>query len=498
MKRISFALAGALALSACGDSGDQARKDTQATPEAAVAANTPKGASAESRGQQLLREAERAANVGRDLEARQTYERALAAFRSDGDRTSEGRTLLAMGSLDRAMGQGERGRQVLGQAEAVFAAAGDARGQADATFALGELERAQFNNERAREVFDLAVERYHALQDWGGEARSLLGRADSERRLGLILAARRDAARALAIFTTTGDAAGATLARRTQDEVTGNYPDDFEAERVEHRNQILATQQAGEPIAEAQEQLEFARLEHRTWRPLQAREVYGKALVLYREARDVLGQIYATIGLADLERGVERHEAARALYADAQMLIRELGDPQAEAHVLIALAEMNALAGADSRQALQQALEMNRTARNQIGEAMAQIALGRIEQRGGNPMLAERNFCAAHDMLIQNDDEVGAADALLALASLLRETGRGEEAADTLVRARVVFEATGYRLGEARTLKGLGDTLRTTQPIEAQVNYRIAAYLFDTMGMAARSAEAEAAANSLR
>ena len=114
-----------LALVACGDdsnSNSAAQKDANRAAEQ-VTAQTKGGGTpaAVSRGEQLYRDAERIANVGRDLEARQTYERALAAFKSDNDRSGEGKTLIAMGSLDRTMGQGERGRQVLRDADALYA-----------------------------------------------------------------------------------------------------------------------------------------------------------------------------------------------------------------------------------------------------------------------------------------------------------------------------------------------------------------------------------------
>jgi tetratricopeptide (TPR) repeat protein len=500
MKRwSSFALAGALALAGCGDSSNQAADNTQATPAATVAKNAAtqgaatQGAVAESRGQQLLREAERAANVGRDLEARETYERALAAFRGAGDRIGEARTLLALGSLDRAMGQGERGRQVLTQAVAAFAAAGDERGRADATFAMGELERAQFNNERARAIFDTAADMYRALDDWSGEARALLGRADSERRLGLILDARRAAARAVAIYTVLEDSAGLVLARRTLNEVVGNYPDDYEAKRGEIRDAILAQQQAGEPLAEAQHQLELATLERHTGRPAKARERYNKAIALYREGRDILGTIYAVLGLADMERGLERFEAARDAYTDAQALIREIGDEEAEAHLLVSLAEMDATMG-DPRALLEESQEINRRTRNRIGEAMGLIALGRIEQRAGNILVAARNFNAAYQMLQQSDDEVGAATALLATGALHRQLGEVEPSIDALIRARVIFERTGYRLGEAWALLSLGQSLAGARATDARVSLLGAAYVFDTLGMERRRDEAVAAA----
>lgn len=502
MKRSTFALSGALCgaltLAACGE-GQQASNETQPTaPEAAVAKNVaPKATATESRGQQLLREAERAANVGRDLEARETFERALAAFRSAGDRTGEGRTLLAMGSLDRAMGQGERGRQVLAQADAVFAAAGDERGRADATFAMGELERAQFNNERARAIFDTAAEQYRALADWSGEARSLLGRADAERRLGLILSSRRAAARAVAIYTATADAAGLTLARRTLGEVVGNYPDDFEAKRGEIRDQILAQQQAGEPLAEAQRQLELAELERNTGQPEQARERYALSIALYREGRDVLGLIYALLSLADLERGIERFADARKAYTEAQALLREIGDEEAEAHLLVALAEMDATMG-DQRAVLARSQEINQRARNRVGEAEGLIALGQIEQRAGNMEIAARNFSTAYQMLLTSDDEVGAAKALLATGALERQLGNIEASLDALVRARVVFAVTGYRLGEAWALRGIGETLAATQATEAKVNLLMAAYWFETLGMDQRRRESAAAAEAIR
>ena len=489
-----------LALAACGDDSNTNAGQPDSTRAAAQAQGQaqgqPKGGGvAESRGDQLFREAERIANLGRDLEARQTFERALAAFRSAGDRAGEGRTLIALGSLDRAMGQGERGRQVLRDADAVYAAVGDNAGRAEVAVALGELERAQFNNETARRIFDQAAALYRANGDWAGEARALLGRADVERRLALILSARRSAARAGAIYTVLRDTQNATLARRTLDEVTTNYPDDDEADRQAVRDEALALEQAGDIVGEAGLLLQLAALEQRAGRVPQSREVYGRALELFAAERDTAGQVRALTGLGGLERELERWGAAATAYTGGLELARQLGDAEAEARMALGLAEVELGRGADPAPLIQQSRALFARAGNRAGDGMALTIAARAALRAGDTAQAERSLTKAQSRLA--GDAEGTAHAHVALGDVQRAQGNAAAAAESYGKALAAFEEAGAKVAQAWALFGLGLAQAATSPIEAKVNLLLAAGLFQSLGIEPRRAEAAAAATAI-
>ncbi len=491
-----------LTLAACGDDSnsnnaaqtDAARAAEQVTAQA-KGGGAP-GPATVSRGEQLYRDAERIANAGRDLEARQTFERALAAFKSANDRPGEGKTLVAMGSLDRAMGQGERGRQVLRDADAVYTALNDPKGRAETAFALGELERAQFNNETSRQVFDRAAGLFRAASDWSGEARSLLGRADVERRLAHILSAQRSAARAQAIYTVLRETQNATLARRSLEEVTTNYPDDNEEAREALRTEALQLEQAGDLPGEAMVVLRIAALEHNAGRPAQAREAYNRALDLLRsEQQQQAGLVRALTGLGDLERDLEFADAAISAYTTARGLAQQLSDPVAQGAILVGLADVErSRGGATAAQLAQEARELFQRAGNRAGEAAALVAQARIALKANDVAAAERAITDAQQAA-PADDAV-AAQVQRTLADVQR--AKSDAAAiETYRKALAAFEASGTRLGEAWSLLGLGRALAGTSPTEAKVNLLLAANAFATLGMEARRAEASAAAAAI-
>lgn len=491
-----------LVLAACGDdsnSNNAAQKDAARATEQVTAQAKGGGTAAPaaaSRGEQLYRDAERIANAGRDQEARQTFERALAAFKSSNDRPGEGKTLVAMGSLDRAMGQGERGRQVLRDADAVYAALNDAKGRAETAFALGELERAQFNNEAARQAFDRAAALFRSTGDWGGEARSLLGRADVERRLAHILAAQRSAARAQAIYTVLRETQNANLARRSLEEVTTNYPDDNEEAREAIRVEALQLEQAGDLPGEAMVVLRLAALEHNAGRPAQAREAYARAVDLLRaEQQQQAGLVRALTGLGDLERDMELNDAALAAYTSARTLAQQLSDPVAEGAILTGLADLErARGGTGAAELAAQARALFQGANNRAGEAAALIVQARIALKENDLAAAERALADAQQAAPPMDAVV--AQVQLALADVQR--ARGEAAAtESYRKALAAFEANGARLGQAWSLFGLGRALAATSPVEAKVNLLLAANAFATLGMEPRRAEANAAAAAI-
>ena len=490
-----------LTLAACGDDSnsnnaaqtDAARAAEQVTAQAKGGAAP--GPATVSRGEQLYRDAERIANAGRDLEARQTFERALAAFKSANDRPGEGKTLVAMGSLDRAMGQGERGRQVLRDADAVYTALNDPKGRAETAFALGELERAQFNNETSRQVFDRAAGLFRAASDWSGEARSLLGRADVERRLAHILSAQRSAARAQAIYTVLRETQNATLARRSLEEVTTNYPDDNEEAREALRTEALQLEQAGDLPGEAMVVLRIAALEHNAGRPAQAREAYNRALDLLRSEQQQAGLVRVLTGLGDLERDLEFADAAISAYTTARGLAQQLSDPVAQGAILVGLADVErSRGGATAAQLAQEARELFQRAGNRAGEAAALVAQARIALKANDVAAAERAITDAQQAA-PADDAV-AAQVQRTLADVQR--AKSDAAAiETYRKALAAFEASGTRLGEAWSLLGLGRALAGTSPTEAKVNLLLAANAFATLGMEARRAEASAAAAAI-
>jgi tetratricopeptide (TPR) repeat protein len=164
--------------------------------------------------------------------------------------------------------------------------------------------------------------------------------------------------------------------------------------------------------------LQLAKMHHglglayrRMQQPATAREHYDKALTLYSLESD-LSAVYRVqndLGYLLLHEGqldsAERH-FLNALEGSSELSI----DRRGRAHILASLGEVKLRRGllAEANEYLLQSIDAAEMTGERIVQAEARVLLGQLEQRKGNPQLADQHF----DDAIRIFEELGMADRL--------------------------------------------------------------------------------------
>lgn len=476
-------------LAACGD-----QENTQKAEDAVIgitggAKAPPRGTNAET----LLTQAQQAANQGRDADARATYERAVQVFQSSGDQAGVGRALLALATHVRTTGQGEVSRGIYARARAAFQQANDAAGIARVVYAVAELERARFNNEAALAGFQEAAATFHAHELWREEAHALLGIADSERRLGRIVAADGMLSRARAIFEILNDREGQQAADRSRAELV-NYVDENDRERLRLAENINYADQGGNRMLEALGHLGLGRLEALAGRPALARRALSESRLIFAEMKLPHGEFDAWAATGDLERRLGNGPAAIDAYTRALVAFERARDVQsreamtyeeAQAAPLpergaVAMAQRSQLEAPDAAEARLAAARVLAGQFGPTGTGALLLAEGWLEARRGVPTDAAASFAAAARTFAIADLHGEAGQSFLAHAALAAENNAPREAVELYEQALARFAAARDRLGEADAQFGLARALAAAgdSRMEANIRTRIAARLY--------------------
>ena len=485
-----FAAVAVGALAACSEEEEQ--RDTAETVLGRL--GEQQGAGAAAGGETLLREAAEAANLGRNDIAAETFDRAADLFEAAGDRAGMGRVLLGRGTLAHHSGQIEVARAHYARAREEFAAAGDGVGEARVSLAVGELERSRFNNAEALAAFEDAAARFHEVEEWRLEAEALVGIGDSERRLRNILRSRDALERARAIFDVLGDAQGARLAEQAWDELL-TYFDEYDDARAAHERELDEALHADDPIRQMEAELALARIDVGAGRLDAAREAFGAIARGFVEAGDSVRAGGAWLALAELEWRLGRLDVAAAVYERARAAYGAAGAPEGEALALIGLGGVETAWGEDARPRYAAARALVPESESARVDGALLLAQGRLERRAGRPGEARQAFARAHDVFTAVGLTAGAAQASLAHAGLERDDGRAADAHASYARALEGFAETRDRIGEAEAREGLASVFEAAGDVmEARVQYRVAAAIFDELGRGERAAAARAAA----
>ncbi|MBO3747218.1 tetratricopeptide repeat protein [Streptosporangiaceae bacterium NEAU-GS5] len=265
-------------------------------------------------------------------------------------------------------------------------------------------------------------------------------------------------------------------------------------------------------------------LHERLGRLNEAIENRRRALALHRELGSRSGVAFALNNLSGALWLAGEWAAALATAEEVLAVCAEVGDLAGEASAEVRLAGIHLDCGRHE-QALEHArrsVEVAGRTANQVLEVNAELILGAVERRTGRAAEAIDRF--RHVLrLCRSDNHLRAAQAGIALAAALRDLGRygaadgaadralalsrdgrfrlleaealTELAATALARddvgkavergreAVAALDGTGYRLGLARALAGLGESSRRAGDTEAAVAHRQAALaLFEALG----------------
>lgn len=218
---------------------------------------------------------------------------------------------------------------------------------------------------------------------------------------------------------------------------------------------LLAAERTGDRTRQAACLHDLARLAASRARDDEARAQLDRALVLYRDLNDTLGEANCVRRLGKLalaDEALPLTEQALALYV-------RVGDPLGEAHCFLHLGEL-ALDGDQydaGRQRFEQALAIYRRLGDLLGvanciQSLADVALDcELEDE------ARKRFTEALPLHRQASHPSGEADCRRGLSLLAFRHSRLHEAEDHALAALPLYRGVGDLLGEAQCLVDLGD-----------------------------------------
>jgi tetratricopeptide (TPR) repeat protein len=209
-----------------------------------------------------------------------------------------------------------------------------------------------------------------------------------------------------------------------------------------------------------------------------------RALPLFRQAADVLGEANCTVGLGDIALDRSDLDGARAQYEQALPLYRQGADVLGEAVCIRSLGDIarrrSDLDGA--RAQLERALPLYRQAQDVLGEAncirgLGDIALDRSDLDG-----ARAQYEQALPLHRQAADVLGEACCVQGLGDIALARSDPDGARAQYEQALPLHRQAGSVQGEANCIRGLGDiALARSDPDGARAQYEQALALYQAI-----------------
>ncbi|MCM4083092.1 ATP-binding protein [Paractinoplanes hotanensis] len=257
---------------------------------------------------------------------------------------------------------------------------------------------------------------------------------------------------------------------------------------AEHRVLIRAVRQAAETGFEAYAwQLAWALTTYFAPRGLWQDQltVQRVALAATERAGEVTGQAVANRLLARAETRLGNLDAAEVCTRRAIELYGQLDDPIGQAQTLhnyVELCYMRNRIDEGLRHGLE-AIRLYRRAGNRAGEARTLNAMGWLYATSGDYRKAIESCTEALAQQRVTGDENGQAATLDSLGFAYGRLGEHERAAESFEQAVALFRGSADRYHEAETLLRLGETrMATGDRAAATVAWRRAAQIFDDLG----------------
>nr|WP_255481883.1 BTAD domain-containing putative transcriptional regulator [Amycolatopsis sp. SID8362] len=223
-------------------------------------------------------------------------------------------------------------------------------------------------------------------------------------------------------------------------------------------------------------------------RLVDAHEALLKGIALHRGTGSRYGELTALGVLTAL--CTETGDFAEAAgHAEAMLeLARETGDRRAEANALAALAELGGWTGllASPEVLAGQAVELAREIHNTRAEIVGLLALAEVCRRGGRLADALAHAGTAEDLAVRRDFRLLTARAQTLSASVQRDLGDWDRAAEYAERALKTHRGTGNRVGEGHALAILGEVTSQGDPVAGRGLLRKALDIFDGCGSVRR------------
>ncbi|HEX3556449.1 MAG TPA: CHAT domain-containing protein [Thermoanaerobaculia bacterium] len=379
------------------------------------------------------------------------YQKALAAWRTLGDRRQEARSLYALAVLSRLVDDTRpalaRGQEVL----PLWQALGDRLWEGATWNEIGLDHWLLGESAEGRAAFEKALALRRQIGDRYGEGVSrsnlcLMDLSRGELRAGL---ACYEGALPVLHEVQAGALEGSALLSvgRVYD-VLGE-PD----QARERYQQALARMRAtGDKAGEART-LNHLGLLHFTLGDYQEATVhFGQALEAFRALDDRRWQANVLHNLGLVDQSLGERPRALSYFEQALRLRREVGDAKGEAATLAALAQVERLLGRP-REALayaRQALAQYRSTADRFGEGFTLTELGRAALALGDTVSALASFDQAVELLGATGSLNDEAAALSSRGDAYASLGDPAKGMESLRQALELARSTGYRPAEVR------------------------------------------------
>ncbi|KAH8810127.1 hypothetical protein DL96DRAFT_553855 [Flagelloscypha sp. PMI_526] len=199
---------------------------------------------------------------------------------------------------------------------------------------------------------------------------------------------------------------------------------------------------------------------HKRWSRLEVAETsFARALELYREVQDQLGEAKAHESVGNLHVRRSRLDVAEASFAHALDLYRKVQDRLGEASTHISIGDLHVrryrLDVAEASFA--RALELYHEVQDRLGEANTHKSIGNLHMRRSRLEAAEASFARALDLYRKVQDRLGEANTHESIGNLHVRRSRLEAAEASFARALELYREVQGRVGEANTHKSIGN-----------------------------------------
>jgi tetratricopeptide (TPR) repeat protein len=202
-------------------------------------------------------------------------------------------------------------------------------------------------------------------------------------------------------------------------------------------------------------------LDVRLGRPEEGRKHYDKALALFENTENVLGQATTLNALGILERRLGQLAKSRGLHDKALVLFERAQNVLGQANTLKALGDLEGRLGRpnEAHEHYDKALVFFEEKQSGLGQASTLLALGDLEGQQERTNEARERYNKALGLYKKEQSGLGQANTYLRLGDLEAQLGRPDEASRLHDKALVLFENEPDGLGQANTLQSMGNQL---------------------------------------